>query len=59
MKVLQAKLYQLDLQNRKEIQEKSKIGVGENTWGNQIRSIIDNLLIYFLINISMNYFIDL
>lgn len=37
MKVLQAKLYQLDLQNRKDMKEKSTLGLGENTWGSQIR----------------------
>ncbi len=40
MKVLRAKLHSLDLQNRKEQQELSTVGLGENSWGSQIRSVV-------------------
>lgn len=37
MKVLQAKLWRLELEKRNEEKKLSTIGMGSNSWGSQIR----------------------
>ena len=37
MKVLKAKLHQLDKERKRELKKNSTLGLGENSWGNQIR----------------------
>jgi protein subunit release factor B len=38
MRVLKAKLHQLDKERKKELKRNLTLGLGENSWGNQIRS---------------------
>jgi hypothetical protein len=40
MKVLKAKLYQLDREKKETLKKSSMLGFGENSWGNQIRLVI-------------------
>jgi peptide chain release factor 2 len=40
LKILQSKLWKLDIEKKHADRRNSTLGLGDNSWGNQIRSVV-------------------